>query len=125
MKKVLESDPRFIHITGCRIRGLYRKVPKTFGGWKIDISYEENEDDIFPVFRSIEIDQRSFGENLLKTNFEKGEKMILTYGMTDIDMYKKGDDYIIYYSINDGSYIYFFFTAEEFLKLYNWLSLDT
>jgi len=123
--KTIQSDPRFIHITNCEVRALYRKVPKIFGGWKIDIVYREGDNDIFPVSMSIEIDQTKFGDELLDADFRKEDtRLCYTNGMTDIDIFKRGDDYCIYYSINDGSYVYFFFSEEEFSQLKSWLKLD-
>ena len=124
MRKVLESDQRFVHITDCKIIALYRKVPKQFGGWKIEISYKEDDEDLFPKYFSLKIDQSKFGEELLNADFKDDKRLYYTNGMTDIDIYKKKDDYIIYYSVHDGSYVHFFFSAEEFNQLKRWLELE-
>ena len=123
--KTTQTDTRFIHITGCKISGLYRKVPKQFGGWRIDIRYDETENDIFPKSISIDIDQHKFGKELLNADFDKDDlRLCYTDGMTDIDIFKKGKEYIIYYSINDNKYVYFFFTPEEFNHLKYWLEQE-
>ena len=123
--KTVQSDNRFIHVTGCRITALYRKIPKQFGGWKIDIMYDETENDIFPKSMSISIDQTKFGQELLDADFSKKDtRLYYTNGMTDIDIYKSGKDFCIYHSINDGSYVHFFFSAEEFNQLKSWLELE-
>ena len=123
--KTVQADKRFVHITDCKITGLYQRIPKQFGGWKIDIMYQENENDIFPVFTSIEIDQRKFEKEFLEADFDKDKfRLCYTNGMTDIDIYKRGEDYIIYKSINDGHYVYFFFSAQEFNNIRNWLKLE-
>ena len=123
--RTVQSDNRFVHVTDCKILGLYRKIPKQFGGWKIEISYKVKDDDWLPQHYSIEIDQMKFGEELLNTNFKDGEtRLYYTYGMTDIDIFKAKGKYTIYYSINDGSYVYFFFSDEEFEQLKNWLKLE-
>jgi hypothetical protein len=125
MRKALESDQRFIHITDCKIIALYRKIPKQFGGWKIEISYKEDDEDLFPKYFSILIDQQNFGDELLNADFKKNEtRLCYTSGMTDIDIFKRKNDYIIYYSVHDGSYVHFFFSAEEFNQLKSWLELE-
>jgi len=123
--RTTQSDPRFVHVTDTKIRALYRKIPNIFGGWKIDISYKDKDEDIFPVFMSIEIDQSKFGTELLDADFDKeGFRLCYTNGMTDIDIFKQKDRYCIYYSISDGHYVYFFFSKEEFSQLKNWLDME-
>jgi len=124
MRKVLESDPRFVNVTDCKIMALYRKIPKQFGGWKINISYKEDDEDLFPKYYSINIDQSKFGEELLNADFKDDKRLYYTNGMTDIDIFKRGEDFCIYHSINDGSYVHFFFSAEEFNQLKSWLKLE-
>ena len=123
--KTTQSDQRFIHITDCEISGLYRKIPQQFGGWKICIRYKDNADDIFPKIFQIDIDQRKFGEEFLNADFDKKDtRLCYTDGMTDIDIFKKGKKYVIYHSVHDGQYIYFFFSAKEFNNLKTWLELE-
>jgi len=123
--RTIQQDERFVHVTDCKILGLYRKVPKIFGGWKIDISYKEDDEDLFPKYFSILIDQVKFGDELLDADFKDGEtRLCYTNGMTDIDIFKRKNGHVIYYSVHDGSYVYFFFSDEEFEKLKNWLELE-
>ena len=44
--------------------------------------------------------------------------------MIDIDIFKQGKRYVIYYSVNDGCYVYYFFNEKEFSKLKTWLKLE-
>lgn len=127
--KQVQSDDRFIHFTDCEIRSLYKKVPKQFGGFLIQIYYKEDEEGFFGKFTigkfmNIEIDQSKFAEELINFSGDKEERLYYTDGMTNIDIFKQGDKYVIYWSPNDSRYCYFFFSYEEFNKLKTWLELE-
>jgi hypothetical protein len=122
--KTVQKDKRFVHITDCHIYGLYRKIPKQFGGWKISIDYKEDDNDFFSNHYDIDIDQSKFGQEILTADFKDKERLYYSNGMTDIDIFKQGKNYVIYVSINDGRYNYFFFSNEEFKKLKTWMELE-
>ena len=122
--KTVQSDDRFVHITNCEIRSLYRKIPKDFGGFLINIAYKDKDDDLFHQTMQIEIDCNKLGKDLLSFTGKKDERLYYTNGMTDIDIYKQGDKYVIYWSPNHGKYVYFFFSKQEFEKLKQWLSIE-
>ena len=118
----IQSDKRFVHVKGCEIHSLYKRVPGQFGGYKIDISYQGN--DIFRTHFSIDIDQSKFAEETVELIDGKKDRIYFTDAMTDIDMLKIKGDWCIYYSPNDGKYIYFFFSDDEFIKLKQWVELE-
>lgn len=125
MKQINKSDNRFTTIKYCKIRNLWRKIPTDFGGYNIDIAYKDKEEDFFSQYISIEIDQFRFLSDIINIDkLDKDERLYYTHGMTDIDIFKSGNDYLIYYSPNDGMYIHLFFKKDEFKKLINWAKLE-
>lgn len=123
MKKI-QSDQRFTHFTNCKIHSLYQKIPNQFGGYEINISYKIDDEDLFGTqYHSIYIDQQKFKDEIL--NFTNKNRLTYTDGMTDIDIFKQGDYYCIYWSPNDGIYHYYFFNKDEFNKLKQWFKLNT
>jgi hypothetical protein len=125
MKKVGSPDSRFVTITDAEIRSLYRRVPRDFmGAWRLEITWKDNDNDLFNQHISIEIDQRKFNNDILELNDDNSKRIYFTHGMTDIDMFFVEDKFVIYYSISDGSYIYFYFSKKEFDTLVQWIKLE-
>lgn len=108
----------------CKIISLYNRVPNNFNkSWKIDISFKEKDDDLFPKFKTITIDQDKFKDDILNKKYNK-KRLYYTDSMGDIDIFKQGDEYCIMYSPHETIYIDFYFSKEEFEQLYNWLNIE-
>ena len=119
-----QQDERFTHITNCEIVSLFKRIPHRFGGYLIEVRYKIKNDDLFGETRYITIDQTKLLDELLQFFNGKKERLYYTDGMGDIDIFKQKDKYVIYWSPNDGIYVYHFFSKEEFNKLKNWVELE-
>lgn len=119
-----QNDERFFHITDCRMLSLYKRVPDAIGGWLLEIRYYKDDEKFIPNRTTICIDQSKFGSEFIEFMNGKHERLYYTDGMGDIDVFKRGNDYIFYVSPNDGIFQYFMFSKKEFDKLLYWLKLD-
>lgn len=122
-----QDDTRFTHITGCSIIGLYKKIPHMFGGYVMEIRFKKDDNDLFSEHKYIHFDQNKLLSDITKLMNGDTDRIYFTFGMGDIDIFKRGkrgDDYVIYWSPNDGIYHYYFFPEEEFEKLKTWIELE-
>jgi hypothetical protein len=122
--KTVSQDTRFVKITNCKICDIYKKIPKSFGGYLLQISWKKDDNDFFSEHQDIHIDQNKFLTELVELSNDNKKRLCLTNGMTDIDIYVQGEELVIYYSINDGSYVYFHFDKEEWKQLINKVKLE-
>lgn len=124
MIEVLQSDPRFTHITGCSIIGLYKRIPHMFGGYVMEIRYKKYDKDFLSEHKYIHFDQNKLLSDIIKLINGDVDRIYFTFGMGDIEIFKRNKEYVIYWSRNDGMYHYYFFSEEEFKNLKTWIELE-
>lgn len=120
MKKVLKGDPRFVNITNCYGLEVFKQIsPHTHYArilfkfvYKID-----DEKDIFPEYAEVSvrggISYIFRNINQMLNDDTESQKVYLSDGMANIDMYLEQGKLVILHSPSDGSIITYKFTEEE------------
>lgn len=105
-------------VTECEIHDVFKSIISD----KIVISIfspDENDDLMFKKEDQIKIDQISVFDRLLNLKKNKQQILYLTDGMTDIDIYIQGKNFVISKSPIPGNFTFYIFDIKEFNKLIN------